>query len=135
MQRPTKRRRASHRQTPGWAVRTSGVRPAGRTDAFNSGDSVTLVVFGREGRHVGVAEHRDVPTGRFRARDNPRVAAQQVGAEQPDSQLMMADERGRNFALDARRSEHALLTSDHPCIEQQEIDRPTSLETSAASAD
>ena len=40
---------------------------------------------------------------------------------------MMADERGLR-SLDARRSEHALLTWDHPCIEQQEIDRPTSLD-------
>ena len=68
------------------------------------------------------------PSGRFRAGDNnPRVGAQQVGAEQPDSQLMMADQRGLS-SLDARRSEHALLTWDHPCIEQQEIDRPTSLD-------
>jgi hypothetical protein len=37
--------------------------------------------------------------------------------EQPGSQLMMADERGLS-RLDARRSEHALLTWDHPCIEQ-----------------
>ena len=86
------------------------------------------MVFGREGRHVGVAEQGYVPSGRFRAGDNnPRVGAQQVGAEQPDSQLMMADQRGLR-RLDARRSEHALLTWDHPCIEQQEIDRPTSLD-------
>ena len=37
--------------------------------------------------------------------------------EQPDSQLMMADQRGLR-SLDARRSEHALLTWDHPGIEQ-----------------
>src|SRR5208282_6685046 len=54
----------------------------------------------------GVAEQGYVPSGRFRAGDNnPRVGAQQVGAEQPDSQLMMADERGLS-RLDARRSEH-----------------------------
>src|SRR5450755_1741422 len=83
-------------------------------------------VFGREGWHIGVAEHRHAPTGRFRAGDdNPRVGAQQVGAEQTDSQLMMADERSLR-SLDARRSDHALLTWDHPCIEQQEIDRLTS---------
>ena len=99
-----------------------------RSQGFNSGGSVTLVVFGREGWHVGVAEHGYAPSGRFRAGDNnPRVGAQQVGAEQPDSQLMMADQRGLR-SLDARRSEHALLTWDHPCIEQQEIDRPTSLD-------
>ena len=40
---------------------------------------------------------------------------------------MMADERGLR-SLDARRSEHALLTWDHPGIEQQEIDRPTLLD-------
>ena len=40
---------------------------------------------------------------------------------------MMADQRGLS-RLDARRSEHALLTRDHPCIEQQEIDRLTALD-------
>jgi hypothetical protein len=40
---------------------------------------------------------------------------------------MMADERGLS-RLDARRSDHALLTRDHPRIEQQEIDRPTALD-------
>jgi len=65
-------------------------------------------VRGRKGRHVGVAEQGHVPAGRFRAGDNdPRVGAQQVGAEQPDSQLMMGDERGLS-RLDARRSEHAI---------------------------
>src|SRR5271170_6716985 len=40
---------------------------------------------------------------------------------------MMADQRGLR-SLDARCSEHALLTWDHPGIEQQEINRPTSLD-------
>ena len=40
---------------------------------------------------------------------------------------MMADQRGLR-SLDARRSEHARLARDHPGIEQQEIDRPTSLD-------
>src|SRR5271169_7119212 len=40
---------------------------------------------------------------------------------------MMADERGLR-SLDARRSEYPLLTWHHPCIEQQEIDRPTPLD-------
>src|SRR5258708_2084662 len=40
---------------------------------------------------------------------------------------MMADERGLR-SLDARRSDHALLTWDHPCIEQQEIDRLAALD-------
>ena len=40
---------------------------------------------------------------------------------------MMTDERGLR-CLDARRSELALLTGDQPCIEQQEIDRSTSLD-------
>src|ERR1700760_1261586 len=58
----------------------------------STGGSVTLVVFGREGRHVGEAEQGHVPSGRFRAGDNnPRVGAQQVGAEQTDRQLMRAD--------------------------------------------
>src|SRR5271155_235845 len=35
---------------------------------------------------------------------------------------MMADQRGLR-SLEARRSDHALFTGDHPCIEQQEIDR------------
>ncbi len=40
---------------------------------------------------------------------------------------MMPDERGlRRF--DARRGEHALLKGNQPCIEQQEIDRPISLD-------
>ena len=43
----------------------------------------------------GVVEHRHVPTGSFRASDNnPRAEAKQVGAEQPHSQLMMADKWG-----------------------------------------
>ncbi len=85
---------------------------------FHSGGSVTPVVFGREGWQVGVLEHGYAPSGRFRPGDNnPCVGAQQVGAEQPDSQLMMADQRGLR-SLDARRREHALLTRDHPCIEQ-----------------
>ena len=37
--------------------------------------------------------------------------------EQSDSQLMMAAQRGLS-RLDARRGEHALLTWDHPGIEQ-----------------
>ena len=99
-----------------------------RSQGFNSGGSVTLVVFGREGRHVGVLEHGHAPAGRLRAGDNnPRVGAQKVGAKQPDSQLMMADQRGLR-SLDARRSDHALLAWDHPGIEQQEIDRPTSFD-------
>jgi hypothetical protein len=58
------------------------------------------------------------PSGWLRTGDNnPRVGAQQVGAEQPDSQLMMADQRGLR-RLDARRSEHALLKWNQPCIEQ-----------------
>ena len=52
--------------------------------------------------------------------------------EQSDSQLMMAAQRGLS-RLDARRSEHALLTWDHPGIEQQEIDGRPGL-TSSASA-
>jgi len=47
--------------------------------------------------------------------------------EQSDSQLMMAAQRGLS-RLDARRSEDALLTWDHPGIEQEEIDAPTSLD-------
>ena len=39
---------------------------------------------------------------------------------------MMADERGLR-SLDSRCSDHALLTWDHPCIEQQKIDRLASL--------
>ena len=68
------------------------------------------------------------PSGRLRAGDNnPRVGAQQVGAEQTDSQLMMADQRGlRSF--DALRSERALFEGDQPGIEQQEIDRLTPLD-------
>ena len=86
------------------------------------------MVFSREGWHVGVAEKGHAPSGRFRAGDNdPRVGAQQVGAEQPDSQLMMADQRGLR-SLDPQGGEHARLKGDHPCIEQQEIDRPTSLD-------
>ncbi len=86
------------------------------------------MVFGREGWHVGILEQGYAPAGRLRAGDNnPRVGAQQVGAEQPDNQLMMADQRGLR-SLDARRSHHALFTWDHPCIEQQEIDRLTPLD-------
>src|SRR5277367_5924868 len=40
---------------------------------------------------------------------------------------MMADQRSLR-SLDARCSEHARLARDHPGIEQQEIDRPTSLD-------
>jgi hypothetical protein len=47
--------------------------------------------------------------------------------EQSDSQLMMAARR-RLSRLDARRSEHALLTWDHPGIAQEEIEAPTSLD-------
>ncbi len=47
--------------------------------------------------------------------------------DQPDSQLMMADQRGLR-SLNARRGEHALLGWDQSGIEQQEIDRPTSLD-------
>jgi hypothetical protein len=73
---------------------------------------------GRKSRHIGVTEHGYVPSGSFRAGDNnPRVGAQQVGVEQPDSQLVMADQRGLS-RLDARRSEHARLATDHPGIEQ-----------------
>src|SRR5581483_9948390 len=51
--------------------------------------------------HVGVLEHGYAPSGRFRAgNNNPCVGADQVGAEQSDSQLMMADERGLR-SLDA----------------------------------
>ena len=54
--------------------------------------SVTLVVLRRKSRHVGADEQGHVPSGSFRAGDNnPRIGAQQVGAEQLDSQLMMAD--------------------------------------------
>jgi hypothetical protein len=42
--------------------------------------------------------------------------------EQSDSQSMMTAQRGLS-GLDARRSEHAFLTWDHPGIEQEEIDR------------
>jgi hypothetical protein len=38
---------------------------------------------------------------------------------------MMADVRSFS-RFDARRGDYLLLTRDHPCIEQQEIDRPTS---------
>jgi hypothetical protein len=41
--------------------------------------------------------------------------------EQSDRQLMMTAQRGLS-RLDASRSEHALLTWDHPGIEQEEID-------------
>ena len=44
-----------------------------------------------------------------------------VGAKQPDSQLMMADQRGLR-SLDARRRDHAHLGRDQSGIEQQEID-------------
>jgi hypothetical protein len=47
--------------------------------------------------------------------------------EQSDSQLMMAGQRGLS-RLDDLRSEHALLTWDHPGIEQEEIEAPTSLD-------
>jgi len=40
---------------------------------------------------------------------------------------MMPAQRGLS-RLDARRSEDALLTWDHPGIEQEEIDAPTSLD-------
>src|SRR5690242_19582391 len=40
---------------------------------------------------------------------------------------MVPDEWGLRH-LDARRSEHALLTSHDSCIEQEEIDRSTSLD-------
>jgi hypothetical protein len=44
---------------------------------------------------IGVFEHGYAPSGTLRAGDNnSRVGAQQVGAEQPDSQLMMTNERG-----------------------------------------
>src|SRR5208282_4280420 len=100
------------------------VRPVAE-QGFNSRGLVAPVVFGREGWHVGVMEHGYAPSGRFRAGDNnPRVGAQQACAEQPDSQLMMADQRGLR-SLDARRSDHALLAWNHPCVEQQEINRLT----------
>ncbi len=44
---------------------------------------------------------------------------------------MMADQRGLR-RLDARRSEHALLHRDHPCGEQQEVHRLTSLSDRAS---
>jgi hypothetical protein len=89
---------------------------------------IAVVLSGCKGTHVGVAEHRYVPSGWFRAGDNDaRVGAEKVGAEQSDDQLMMADQRGLS-RLDARLSEHALLTSDHPGIEPKEIDLPTSLD-------
>jgi hypothetical protein len=47
--------------------------------------------------------------------------------EQSDSQLMMAAQRGLS-CLDARRSEHALLTWDHPGIEKEEIEAPSSID-------
>ena len=50
------------------------------------------------------------------------LGAQQVGAEQTDSQLMMADQRGLR-SLEARCSNHALLTRNHSSIEEQEVDR------------
>ena len=84
------------------------VRPVAN-QGFNSGGFVAPAVLGREGRQVGVFEHGYAPAGRFRPGDNnPRVGAKKVGIEQPDSQLVMADERGLR-CLDARRSEHALL--------------------------
>ncbi len=58
---------------------------------------------------------------------NPHLGAQRVGANQPDSQLMMANERGLS-RLDAGRSKRAFLASDHSCNEQQEIDRLTLLD-------
>lgn len=100
------------------------VRPVA-DQGFNGGGSVTLVTLGREGWQVGVLEHGYAPAGRLRAGDNnPRVGAKKVGAKQPDSQLMMADQRGLR-SLNARRSDHALLGWDQSGIEQQEIDRPT----------
>ena len=73
---------------------------------------------GREGSHVGVAEQGHVSPDSFRAGDDdPRVGTEQVGAEQPDCQLMMADQRGLR-RLEARRSEYARLARDHPGIEQ-----------------
>src|SRR5580693_4527645 len=80
------------------------VRPVAN-QGFHSGGSVTLVVFGRKSWQVGVFEHGHAPASRFGAGDyDPRVGAQQTGAKQPDSQLMMADQRGLR-RLDARRSE------------------------------
>ena len=85
---------------------------------FNSGGTVTPVVFGREGCQVRILEHGHAPAGRLRASDDdPCIGAQQVGAKQPDRQLMMADQRGL-CRLDARRGDHALLKRDQPCIEQ-----------------
>ncbi len=61
-----------------------------------------MMVFGSEGWYVGVAEHGHAPSGRLRTGDNnPRIGAQQAGAEQPDGQLMMTDERGL-MRLDTR---------------------------------
>ena len=79
---------------------------------------VTVVVLGREGWQVGVLEHGYAPSGRFCTCDNdPRGGTQQVGIEQPNSQLMMPDERGLR-RLDTHHGEHALLIGNQPCIEQ-----------------
>jgi hypothetical protein len=58
------------------------------------------------------------PRARLRAgNNNPRVGAKKVGAQQPDSQLMMADQRGLR-SLNVRRSDQALLGWDQSGIEQ-----------------
>ncbi len=94
---------------------------------FHSCSSITVEVLGREGWEVGVLEQRHPSPGRLGAGDDdPRVGAQKLGLEQPVSQLMMADQRGLR-SLDARAGEHAFLAWDQPGIEQQEIDRLTSL--------
>jgi Transposase DDE domain group 1 len=97
--------------------------------SFTEFEYSTLKSWAKARRVIGKAEI--LPKG-----DNPRFIVTnlpkegwndpvQAGRlEQPDSQLMMADQRGLR-SLDARRSEHALLTWDQPCIEQQEIDRQT----------
>ena len=68
-------------------------------------------------------KHGDAPSGRLRTGDNnARVRAKQVGAEQTDSQLMVADQRGLS-CFDARFSDHPRLEWNQPGIEQQEIDQ------------
>ena len=73
-------------------------------EGFHGGGSVALEVFGREGGNVCVLEHGYTPARRLcSGDDNPRIGTQKVGAKQPDSQLMMTDQRGLG-SLDARRS-------------------------------
>jgi hypothetical protein len=62
----------------------------------------------------------------------PRPAWRQGGAERSDSQVVMTDQR-RLRRFDTRRGNHARLAGHHPGIEQQEIERPASLDQPAKS--